>query len=206
MSRHVATAPITSPKTLDALGEFVKLNKNLYLDIKTWQAYFNSRNGRTIFSHSLQHLRHKAKPLLQHYKKHGMPVLISSTPWPFHKKDAAIQRGNHPSASAFAQFLREEMGEMCSKGMFIVVPCDEVGSLPQLRLLPIGCVPQRDCCPWIIIDYAFSSVNTDTLKMAPLESMQWGQTLNRLLWYIHTADRRQGIVFLSKTDLSDRFY
>ena len=36
--------------------------------------------------------------------------------------------------------------------------------------------------------------------------MQWGRTFQRLLWYIHTADRRHGPVFMSKTDLSDGFY
>ena len=36
--------------------------------------------------------------------------------------------------------------------------------------------------------------------------MQWGRTINRVLWYIYTADQRQGPVLLSKTDLSDGFY
>ena len=36
--------------------------------------------------------------------------------------------------------------------------------------------------------------------------MQWGRTLQRILWYIYYADRRHGPVMLSKTDLSDGFY
>jgi hypothetical protein len=46
----------------------------------------------------------------------------------------------------------------------------------------------------MINDYAFSGVNPETVKMAPREAMQWGRTLNRILWYVYTADRRQGTV------------
>ena len=42
--------------------------------------------------------------------------------------------------------------------------------------------------------------------MAPPEAMQWGRTLNRVLWYILHADNRHGPVLMSKTDLSDGFY
>ena len=117
-----------------------------------------------------------------------------------------MKRGNHPSALAFTKFLREEMGEMRQKGMFLVLPYELVRRIPQLRISPIGCVPQRERRPRMINDYTFSGVNPDTVKMAPREAMQWGRTLNRILWYVYTADRRQGTVLLSKTDLSDGFY
>jgi hypothetical protein len=58
----------------------------------------------------------------------------------------------------------------------------------------------------MINGYTFSGVNPDTVKMAPREAMQWGRTLNHILWYVSTANRRQGTVLLSKTDLSDSFY
>lgn len=99
-------------------------------------------------------------------------MLITSEPWSLERKDAAIQRGNHPSAHAFTDFLREEMCDMRSKGMFIVLPYHLVRDIPQLRISPIGCVPQRERRPRMINDYTFSSVNPDTLKMAPQEAMQ----------------------------------
>ena len=115
-------------------------------------------------------------------------------------------RGNHPSAYAFADYLREEFGDMRQQGMFLVLPYELVRHLPQLRLSPIGCIPQRERRPRTIIDYTYSGINNDTQKLAPQESMQWGTALQRLLWLIHTADRRQGPVLMSKTDLSDGFY
>ena len=117
-----------------------------------------------------------------------------------------MKRGNHQSAHAFTDFLRTEMGDMRKKGMFVVVPYHLLRHHRQLRISPLGCVPQRDRRPRMINDYTFSGVNPATIKMAPPEAMQWGRTLNRVLWYIYSADQRQGPVQMAKTDLSDGFY
>ena len=191
---------------LDALGEFIRLDTNFYVDHGTWNSLFHSRKGRSNFPLTLRHLQHKAARLLNHYARHGVPVLIQDRPWTLTEKDNAMNRGNHPSAHSFTEFLRTEMGDMREKGMFIVIPYNLVRKHPQLRISPLGCVPQRDRRPRMINDYTFSGVNPSTLKMAPPEAMQWGKTLHRVLWYIYTADQRQGPVLLSKTDLSDGFY
>lgn len=117
-----------------------------------------------------------------------------------------MQRGSHKSATEYTHFLREEMTQMRTKGMFIVIPYDLLRDNPNLCLSPIGCIPQRERRPRMINDYSFSEVNQHTQKLAPPESMQWGRTLDRVLWYIYYADRRQGPVLLSKTDLGDGFY
>ena len=90
--------------------------------------------------------------------------------------------------------------------MFIVLPYNSVRHLSALWLSPLGCVPQQERCLRIINDYTFSGVNPETIKMAPPEAMQWGRTLQRVLWYIFYSDNRHGPVLLSKTDLSDGFY
>ena len=95
---------------------------------------------------------------------------------------------------------------MRKKGMFIVLPYHLLRDLKQLRISPIGCVPQRERRPRMINDYTYSKVNPDTIHCAPPEAMQWGRTLHRLLWYVFSADQRHGPVLLSKTDLSDGFY
>ena len=95
---------------------------------------------------------------------------------------------------------------MQQKGIFVVLSYHLVRNQSQLRLSPMGCVPQRERRPCMINDYTFSGVNEATLKMVPPEAMQWGKTLHRLLQYIFTADARHGPVLLSKTDLSDGFY
>ena len=98
------------------------------------------------------------------------------------------------------------MTDMRAKGMFIFLPYSTVHDLPALRLSPLECIPQRERRPRIINDYTFSGVNPASLKLAPPEAMQWGQTLNRVLWYVHNADSWHGPILLSKTNLSDGFY
>jgi len=45
------------------------------------------------------------------------------------------------------------------------------------------------------------------VKQAPLEAIQWGKALHRLLWYVFTADQGHGRpVLLSKMDPPDGFY
>ena len=190
----------------DTLGEYLHLDTSLFLDSKCWHDFYNARRSRTNFAPHLRRLRHRAASLLDRFSKAGVPVLLTSEPWTLQQKDAAMARGNHPSALAFTTFLREEFADMRSKGMFLILPYDLVRHLPQLRLSPIGCIPQRDRRPRTIIDYTYSGINPSSNKLAPPEAMQWGATLKRLLWLIHTADRRHGPVMLSKTDLSDGFY
>ena len=80
------------------------------------------------------------------------------------------------------------MTGMQKNGMFIVLPYAAVCHLPPLCLSPI------------------SGVNSASIKLAPPEAIQWGWTLNRVMWYILNADSCHGPVLLSKTDLSDGFY
>ena len=162
--------------------------------------------GRSNFSASLHQLPHQAKLHLLRYANQGVPVLLSTKPWSQEQKDAAVKRGNHPSTRAYSEFIDTEMTDMRKKGMFIVLPYSLVKDLPALRLSPLGCVPQRDRRPRIINDYTFSGVNPSSLKLAPQEAMQWGRTLNRVMWYVLNADTRHGPVLLAKTDLSDGFY
>ena len=56
----------------------------------------------------------------------------------------------------------------------------------------------------MINDYPFFEVNKNTQKLAQPEAMRWSLTLERVLWYIYHADRRNGPVLLSKTDLARR--
>ena len=57
------------------------------------------------------------------------------------QKDGAITRGNYASTQAISNFLREEMGDMHQKGIFLGLPYSLVKHLPQLWIFPLGCVP-----------------------------------------------------------------
>ena len=110
------------------------------------------------------------------------------------------------------EFVREEMLEFDQKGFWLVLPASEVqrlldsGEIRSLRVSPMGVVPQRDCRPRLIVDLSFYGINDDTARLAPPESMQFGRTLERLLYLIRHANPRYGPVHLGKVDLADGFY
>ncbi len=133
-----------------------------------------------------------------------MPV--KSGRWTRKQKTRALRRGPHKSAIEFQDFLEEEMVSMILKGQWIILPADLVADLEDLRLSPLGVVPQRDRRPRTICDYSFYDVNGDTVPLAPKDAMQFGRALHRLIAKIVAADPRFGPVYLSKIDIADGFY
>jgi hypothetical protein len=95
---------------------------------------------------------------------------------------------------------------MISKGQWLVLPYSSVHDLPGLRISPPGVVPQREQRPRWIVDYSWWKVNHDTLPLAPVEAMQFGHALDRILREILLANPRLGPVALMKLDICDGFY
>ena len=87
-----------------------------------------------------------------------------------------------------------------------VLALQNLGHLLGLRVSPMGVVPQRNRRPRIIVDLTFYDINADTINLAPKESMQFGRTLERILYQIRHSNPRYGPVYLAKVDLSDGFY
>ena len=131
---------------------------------------------------------------------------MSTERWSKDRLDAAVARGPHQSAHQHLQFLREEFGDMLRKGQWMVLPYNAVRNMPNLRLSPIGVVPQRERRPRTIVDYTFFGVNDETLPLTAPESMQFGKTLQRVFQAIVQADPRHGPVHLTKVDVADGFY
>jgi hypothetical protein len=123
-------------------------------------------------------VRHPAAPLLNHHHKQGAPVTMQTQPWSQERRAAAMHRGPHCSALDHIEFLREEFTAMIQKGHWTLLPARLVQQLPNLRLSPIGVVPQRDQQPRTIVDYTFFDVNEDTAALAPREAMQFGRRLS----------------------------
>jgi hypothetical protein len=98
------------------------------------------------------------------------------------------------------------MADMVEQNFWTVVPFSLVKRLPNLRLAPMGVVPQRDRRARPIVDYSFYNLNRDTLPLAPSESMQFGRAFERILHRIHHANRAFGPVHMIKVDLADGFY
>ena len=104
-------------------------------------------------------------------------------------------------------FVCTEMLEFCSQGFWTVLPLSVALRLSQhLRLPPLGVVPQRNRRSRLIVDYSFSGVNEETVKLAPSEAMQSGRALHRLLQRIAHAEPSYGPVYLGKIDIADDFF
>ena len=94
---------------------------------------------------------------------------------------------------------------MLNKAQWTLLPAMLVTELHNLRLSPLGVIPQHDHRPRSIVNYTFFDVNQDTVPMAP-NSMQFGRALHRLLSSILHADPRFGPIYLSKVDIADGFH
>ena len=127
-------------------------------------------------------------------------------PWSVEDNDDAIRRGPHKSSHGERAFVAEEMLDFCQQGYWLVLPYSVVRHLPNLRISPLGVVPQRDRRPRLIVDYSHSDVNHNTLPLAPREAMQFGRALQRVLSTIVHVDPRYGPVHLAKIDVADGFY
>jgi hypothetical protein len=151
-------------------------------------------------------LPHRAAHMLSQLRRQGATVGMKTPPWNHQQKQDALQRGSHQSAEQHKGLLCEEFVDLIRKRQWVLLPADMVFHEPNLRLSPLGMVPQRDRRPRAICDYFFFLVNLDTIPLAPAESMQFGRALWRILTNIHKADHRLGPVFLSKVDIADGFY
>jgi hypothetical protein len=76
----------------------------------------------------------------------------------------------------------------------------------NLRLTPLGVVPQWDRCPRTICNYSFFLINKYTVELCPKESMQFERALLQILQKIVRSDPRMGPIYLYKIDIADGFY
>jgi hypothetical protein len=116
-----------------------------------------------------------------------------------------VDRTNPPSQYE-REFVSEEILDFCRQGYWLVLPYAAVAEWPNLRVSPLGVVPQHERRPRLIVDFSFSNVNADTIPLAPKEAIQFGRALQRVLTTIVHADPRYGPVYLSKIDIADGFY
>jgi hypothetical protein len=121
-----------------------------------------------------------------------------------------MKRGPHKSSNEHAKFLREELLDFVQKGFWMILPYRLLKKykkvIKNLRISPMGVVPQRARRPRIIVDYSFFLLNDETVKLAPREAMQFGKALDRILQAIVDADPAHGPVKLIKVDIADGFY
>jgi hypothetical protein len=191
----------------DQLGEFIRLHSIMFQQM-AWSDLIRSirKRGDLDIKSPGEFFPHPALDLLKSFQRTGVPVVMSTRPWTTKRRTIHVRRGSHKSCLAHLGFIRSEMLDFVKKGYWMVLPYRLVKDLPQLRLSPLGVVPQRERRPRLIVDYTFNGVNDDTVKMMPNEAMQFGRALERVLYSIHHANPHHGPVYISKTDLADGFY
>lgn len=131
---------------------------------------------------------------------------MHNLPWTLAQRDAAVQRGPHKSSHEYVDFLREELADMVDRATWIVLPYHRLRHLHNLRISPMGVVPQHERRPRPIVDYSYSDVNGNTVALAPPEAMQFGRALERLITQVVHSNPRFGPVKFLKIDIADGFY
>jgi hypothetical protein len=91
-------------------------------------------------------------------------------------------------------------------GYWIMLPYSSVRHYPNLKLAPVGVVPQRNRQPRPIMDYTYNYVNQHFVPLAPLPAMQFGHALQRFLQHLVYANPKIGLPLLAKIDLADGYY
>lgn len=200
-----ARATVIETTRSDKLGEYITRDSKLVAKLGI-EGAIRYRLKRNDWGNLKRVAQHPAARLLRHYKAHGVPVTLADTPWTHEEILGAMKRGPHKSAYEYEEFLREDMADYVDKGYWMVIPFSAVANDPMLRASPIGVVPQHSRRPRPIIDYTFYGVNDSTQPNVPLEAMQFGRALERLIRSILLSNPRYGKVQLIKVDLADGFY
>jgi hypothetical protein len=98
------------------------------------------------------------------------------------------------------------MYDYVKMGYWIVLPYSAVRHLPQLKLDPSGVIPQRERRPRAIMDYSYNYVNQAALPVAPLQAMQFGWALQRILQRLAYCNPAYGPRLMAKIVMSDGYY
>jgi len=201
--RHRTTL---QPYSAGELGKWAVQHAQL-MERLGWQQYFHRQQHPSSMHPRIGSLPHPTAEYLHELASTGVPAYFADDPCTVSQLDSVLARGPHRSAAAeFAEFLVADMFDYVQMGYWIVLPYTSVRHLPNLRLAPAGVVPQRERRPRPIMDYSFYNTNAACLPYAPLQAMQFGTALPRLLERLVYCNRTHGPPVLAKIDLADGYY
>jgi hypothetical protein len=205
-SSHKTVVPKKPLILSDELGKCVAQAVELYQSTKNFEDFIHACQGPSDLQPDVGKLPHPAAALLDDYRINGVPYKTQADRWSQTFRDEALRRGAHRSAYQYLDFVRSEFADMIRKRFWVVLPAQFLAEYEDLRLSPLGVVPQHERRPRIICDYTYYGVNQDTYPDAPPEAMQFGRTLQRLLLKLASANPIYGPVYMAKYDMSDGFY
>ena len=107
-----------------------------------WHQFVTHQRSRSNFA-SLDKVDHPVQRLLKFHKERGTPVKMATKPWSRDQITAALSRGAHQSCMEHTEFLHAEFNDMILKSQLVVLPAEDVASLPGLRISPPGVIPHR---------------------------------------------------------------
>jgi hypothetical protein len=207
----LGTAPTSTTHTCITASAELNLGKSAAQAAATlatvgWGNFISSIRSPPDLSPDIVRTWHPAGRLLDHIRRRGVWVPLTTSPWTMQQRDHAIHRGSHKSARDHIPFVCDEMRDYIAQGYWTVLPYDAVRHIPNLRISPLGVVPQRDRRPRLIVDYSFSGINDETARLSPSEAMQFGHAFSRLLTNLVHCNPRLGPARLAKIDIADGFY
>lgn len=171
-----------------------------------WRRLVDQIRGKLNITETVRSIPHKAARLLDHLRCRGASVTLATAPCPVEHQHNAMKRGPHKSSYGEREFVHQEVLDFCCQGYWLVLPFESVKGWPSLQISPLGVVPQRNRRPRLIVNYTWSALNSETLKLAPHKAMQFGHTLQQALSQIVHADPQYGPVNLAKINIADGFY
>jgi hypothetical protein len=126
----------------DELGQLVLAASQQLSALGSWEEFVVQSRGPSDLCPDVKELPHPAAHLLGHLEARGAPVVMKTGPWSTAQKSRALRRGPHKSALEHIDFLRQELVDMIHKGQWTVLPAAQVLHMTNLRLSPLGVVPQ----------------------------------------------------------------
>jgi hypothetical protein len=111
----------------------------------------------------------------------------------------------HSDVGPISRLASKFPSSVNSMSTLVLLPARLIIGEKNLKLIPLGVVPQRDRRPRTISDYSFFGVNDETIPLSPSEAVQFWRALQRILQAITCADPSLSPVYLSKIDIADCF-
>ena len=94
---------------------------------------------------------------------------------------------------------------MVGTGQWVVLPYSVAKDILGLRLIPPGVKEEQDLRPRWLSDYSYSNLNTETLPIAALSSMQYGRALDLLIREVVIEDPGLVHIYAMKSDVINGF-
>lgn len=136
---------VQHPYERDPLDRLLDIATHRFHNCTSWKEFVEqSRDPHGDIHPKVARLPHPAAPLLDQLRLVGAPVQLTTPPWNRNRITAALARGPHKSSKESIAFLREEFAGMMLKGHWTMLPARLVKDYLELRLSPLGVVPQRE--------------------------------------------------------------